>query len=335
MPATHDRRPELSLSFHCFWPEFVAGGSSFVRALERRFRVRVETVGRDLQIYSVFGAPEFPTPAGTRPLRVWWTGEAAEPKQGIFDLHFGFLPRTLWGERWHRFPLWTMSVEHDAGPEHPRSVHRLLAPRPVERRAHFCNFVYSNPVSLRAELYLRLTARRRVESLGRLLATVPHRVEDKLAALADYRLTLAIESCLAPGYVTEKLVEPLLVGSVPIYWGADEAREDFNPRAFVFARDFATFDELIAHVLRLDDDHAALAAMAAEPAILGGKLRYEHTPAFFAERIADALERRLTAPLSEAEIERVRASRLTSGRPTRRHSRWTLLLRRMRGRNRR
>jgi hypothetical protein len=324
--APDDPRPELSVSYHCFWEGFQGERSFLGRALARRFRVRTEEIGRDVQIYSVFRRPELASLPGTRPLRIWWSGEAREPSQAIFDLHFGSLPSSLLGERWQRLPVWLPNLDFDADGSHPRSVQRLLGPRRPGEGARFSNFLYSNPTSLRAEFFLRLNARRPVDSLGRLLPGTPEPVADKLAVLGRYRTTIAFESSLSPGYVTEKLVDPLLVGSVPIYWGADEARQDFNPRAFVFARDFATLEDLIDHVLALDDSREALAAMASEPAFAGNRLPYEHTPDFFAERIADALGRRLTAPVTEADNQRLQASEVISGRPVRR-ARWSRRLR--------
>lgn len=328
MNAPADPRPELSVSYHCFWKEFQAERSFITRALTRRFRVRIEEIGRDVQFYGVFGRAEFASVQGTRPLRVWWSGEAREPSRAIFDLHFGSLPNSLLGERWHRYPVWLVGLDFEADNTAPRSVKRLLGPRRPAEGARFCNFLYSNPTSLRAEFFLRLNARRPVDSLGRLLPGTTEPVADKLAVLGRYRTTIAFESSLSPGYVTEKLVDPLLVGSVPIYWGADEAKQDFNPRAFVFARDFATLEDLIDHVLALDDSREALAAMVAEPAFAGNRLPYEHTPDFFAERIVDALGRRLTAPVAEADNRRLQASEVISGKPVRR-SRWSRRLRRL------
>jgi hypothetical protein len=191
----------------------------------------------------------------------------------------------------------------------------LLAPRAVVPRQRFCNFIYSNPTSLRTEFFLRLNARRPVDSLGRLFGGPESPVVDKMAALAQFRSTIAFENSLSPGYVTEKLLHPLLAGSIPIYYGADEAKTDFNPKAFIFARDFGDMNALIEHVLKLDDSREAMAEMAAEPVFRDNRIRYEHTPDFFADRIADALSARLTAPIREHENQRLIHSHASSGAP--------------------
>jgi len=315
--ANPNPRPLLSASFHNFWDHFRPESSFFLAALSKRFEVKIEHVGRDLQIFSVFGRPRFNTIAGTRPLRVWWTSESDEPRRAIFDLHFGFLPQSLLGERWHRYPLWITCLNF----EDPASVRSLLAPRAGTPRQRFCNFIYSNPTSLRTEFFLRLNARRPVDSLGRLLGGPESPVVDKMAALAQFRFTIAFENLLSPGYVTEKLIQPLLAGSIPIYYGADEAKTDFNPKAFIFARDFGDMNAFIEHILKLDASPAAWAEMAAEPIFRDGRIRYEHTHDFFADRIADALSTRLTAPIRELDNQRLINSSATSGTPLG-QSRW-------------
>ena len=77
----------------------------------------------------------------------------------------------------------------------------------------------------------------------------------KLAAVARYRFTVAFENSIARGYVTEKLYQPLLVGSVPIYRGApDVARHLPATHCCVNADDFAGPRELAEFLTSMTDD---------------------------------------------------------------------------------
>ncbi|NDF00702.1 MAG: hypothetical protein EB034_20890, partial [Verrucomicrobia bacterium] len=42
---------------------------------------------------------------------------------------------------------------------------------------------------------------------------------------------------MKPGYVTEKLLHAKLAGCVPLYRGAPEALQDFDPTGFVLCND--------------------------------------------------------------------------------------------------
>jgi hypothetical protein len=76
--------------------------------------------------------------------------------------------------------------------------------------------------------------------------------DTKLETFAQYKFTLAFENSIAPDYVTEKFFDPLVAGSVPVYWGAPNI-EQFAPgnRCFIDARRFAGPVELAEHLLDL------------------------------------------------------------------------------------
>lgn len=285
-------KPLLSVSFHNFWRGFDPKPSFFAKALSQSYDITIEKAGRDLQISSVFGTESLPEVSTGRPLRIWWSGEARDPLGQIFDLYFAFRPETaLLGSRWHRYPLWVSAIDW-WNPTSPKHVERLLGPRPTHRRSQFCNFIYSTEPSIRSEFFLRLNEARPTGSFGRTLNNAGRRAvgsAGKMAVLADSTFTIAFENQLALGYVTEKLVHPLLAGSIPIYWGAIEAKTDFNPDAFIYAEDFSSMDDLVQHVIRVADSPEAVAEIASATPFTGNRIPYEHTPDFFVDRIGEAL----------------------------------------------
>jgi alpha(1,3/1,4) fucosyltransferase len=298
-------RPRLSVSFHNFWPDFDPKGSFFAKALSTKYDLVIEACGRDVQFSSVMHMELMPSKPGSRPLRVWYSGENREPQHEIYDLHFGFRPSSILGKRWFRYPLWIAYIDW-WDPSSPHHVSRLLerrAARPARERSRFCNFIYSNPTSLRSEFFLRLNELRHVDSCGRVLNNCgwrPDGLAGKMSVLTDSVFTIAFENVAAPGYVTEKIVEPLLAGSVPIYWGAAEAKSDFNPQAFLFAEDFGSLDELAQHVLSLADNSDRLEEIRSAPPFIGNHIAYEHTPEFFVDRISEALSGNLAATIPAA-----------------------------------
>ena len=282
--------PVLSISFHNFWEGFVPHRFYLVRELATRYDVRIEKAGRDIQVSSVFGTRPLPT-VPERPLRVWWTGEAQDPKAALFDVYLGFTPSSILGPRWLRVPNWLGYIDW-WDPVSPMAIGTLTGARGGPRKERFCTFVATNNPTIRTEFFLRIRrspAGRQPRALPQQPRPFPARPTSLLAALGEARFNIAFENQIAPGYVTEKLLNPLFVGSVPIHWGAPEALADFNPAAFVNARDFANFDDLIRHVIALDDSPDAVAEMAAAPAFPGNVVRYELTPAFSVDRIVALL----------------------------------------------
>ena len=66
------------------------------------------------------------------------------------------------------------------------------------------------------------------------------------------------ESSPAPGYITEKIIDVLLAGSVPIYSGSDLIHEIFKPSAFVYinaskGRTMEAGEKNLAEIMRIFD----------------------------------------------------------------------------------
>ncbi len=78
-------------------------------------------------------------------------------------------------------------------------------------------------------------------------------VTNKLETLSNYRFCIAFENCDdAPGYITEKLLDCLLAGVVPIYWGAPNVTDHIPKDCFIDVRDFASYEELLKFVRDID-----------------------------------------------------------------------------------
>jgi len=67
------------------------------------------------------------------------------------------------------------------------------------------------------------------------------KVKSKVEALADYRYSIVVESWRGDWYFSEKLIDCLSVGTVPIYWGCPEIGKFFDEGGII---QFSEVDEL-------------------------------------------------------------------------------------------
>lgn len=72
----------------------------------------------------------------------------------------------------------------------------------------------------------------------------PAGVSGKLAVLARHRFALCLENYRFPGYVTEKIMDAVMAGTVPVYDGAPDIEEWVPRDVFVDASDLTGADEL-------------------------------------------------------------------------------------------
>lgn len=75
--------------------------------------------------------------------------------------------------------------------------------------------------------------------------------EHKADGLAPYRYSVVIENSRQFGYFTEKLIDALLLKTVPIYWGAPDIRMYFDTRGMIVCQNEA---EILDAISRLSEN---------------------------------------------------------------------------------
>ena len=143
----------------------------------------------------------------------------------------------------------------------------------------FCNFIYSNPTSgegalLRQEFCKKLMEYKHVDCPGKVLNNMTAEdleprngdwAKSKREFLKKYKFTIAFENSKSNGYTTEKLGDPFMAFSIPIYWGNPLVTKDFNPKAFINCNDYDNdFDAVIERIKELDNDPDKYLAMLRE-----------------------------------------------------------------------
>ena len=266
-PSIPDQRPPIRIGFTGFWDSFDPRRNFLTRLLERRWQIEL-TDEPDFLIHSCIGRRRHDHRRHDC-VRIFYTGENVPPD-------------------WHSTD-WAFTFEYSAHPRHFRLPHwpfyidppRLVQQSPPDTEAilaaktRFCGFVVSNPLcNTRNEFFRRLSHYKRVDSGGKLANNIGGRVADKQAFLGECRFTIAFENESYPGYTTEKVAEPMLVNSLPIYQGDPLIGTDFDTRSILSYHDTppgpglspsAALDLLVDRVIALDRDPALLAETLARP----------------------------------------------------------------------
>nr|VFJ75057.1 MAG: Glycosyltransferase family 10 (fucosyltransferase) C-term [Candidatus Kentron sp. FW] len=86
---------------------------------------------------------------------------------------------------------------------------------------------------------------------------------------SNYRFVMAMENRIAPGYVTEKIMNAFYAGAIPIYWGDAIVKEFFNTDAFIYVNDFDSFEACADHISNLSDEE--IAWMMDQPILKDGR----------------------------------------------------------------
>jgi hypothetical protein len=128
----------------------------------------------------------------------------------------------------------------------------------IEKR-RFCSFIYTNRVAFRGQFFKKLSRTYKpVDSGGRYLnnvgGAIPLGTLPRLDWMEDFKFNISFENTSVPGYISEKLVEPMLVGTIPIYWGDKLVHRDFNTESFVNVHELGDLEKAIQRVKALDQN---------------------------------------------------------------------------------
>ncbi len=159
-------------------------------------------------------------------------------------------------------PFWSMSFNEINNYSIPDLLKRYKYPK-----YKFCAFMYSNcNVQTRNNFFdiLQKKSGNRVDSLGkckRNLNIIDKNERDKNFFLdkaidnyKKYKFVISFENKIEDGYITEKIILPLLAGCIPIYLGPKEVEEQFNKNCFISVNDFESFEDCISYVLYVDNN---------------------------------------------------------------------------------
>ena len=228
-----------------------------VDLLRKRYHVVISD-NPDFLIYSMWGDKHLEYDC----TKIFYTGEPVSPDFNECDYAIGFDPLQF-GARYLRLPLFAMEITPDI-----QDRSRFVDVSFSDKR--FCNFIYSNEFTgegafLRKEFCKKLMQYKKVDCPGMVLHNMdtdelPSRWSrdsywGKVNFIRNYKFTIAFENCLMDGYTTEKLVQPLIAGSIPIYYGNPLVAEEFNRDAFIDCNAFDNdFDAVVEKVRQIDND---------------------------------------------------------------------------------
>ena len=132
-------------------------------------------------------------------------------------------------------------------------------------KKHFCCFVYTNPECMTRNTFFNMLSKYKpVHAPGQLFnnaqGVVPGSTPNWRVSVIDYtrdfKFAIAFENQSVAHYVSEKMLNALQAGALPIYWGAPNIADYINPKAFINCHDFTSFEEVLAHVKKVDQDEA-------------------------------------------------------------------------------
>jgi len=271
-------KKKLKIYFADFWLNFQFQDNYFYHLLNSHYEVEVTANNPDILFHSVdyYKKEEYKKFENTK--KIFFTGENIVPNLENTNYSISFSENL--GPKNYRLPLWVLFINwfnskssQLRDPSYLIPVQRLTSTSRsmVSHRPFFCSFIASKPLGKRVDFVPKLNDVKKVHSLGRLYsnsylkATGRGDQKKKLNYMKLFRFNLAFENSISDGYVTEKILHSFYARSIPIYWGSEAVKSDFNPNAFINYSDYESDNELIHDVISINNNKERYNSFLEEP----------------------------------------------------------------------
>ena len=144
----------------------------------------------------------------------------------------------------------------------------------------FAVFAYSNcderfsGVKRRKEFYQKLKKRfgNNIHNLGRCyndkkMNKYGTHVENN-NQFTEFKFVIAFENKEIEGYVSEKLINPIFAGCIPVYCGAPDVAKYINPRRIINVNDFSSDEAVFDKMLEISNNPSLFNDIVSQPALV-------------------------------------------------------------------
>lgn len=129
----------------------------------------------------------------------------------------------------------------------------------INTKNKFCLFIVSNKkCRQRNKFFKTLSKYKKVDSAGKVLNNTGIFAppgEKYFDFIRPYKFMIAFENTSRIGYTTEKIFNPLIVNTVPIYWGNPLIHTEFNENCFINLYSHRNEKEVIDKIIEIDNNN--------------------------------------------------------------------------------
>lgn len=271
---------KIKIGYSDFWGELIPNDNYFYNLLSLEYDVEIDNQNPDILFYTVYSDNHLKYDMN-KVIKILYTGENSRPDytQCHYSLSFDYSddPRN------YRLPLWALVLnwfnrpyrdERDQAYLH--SIEDFMNKRQT-KKTRFCSFIASKPMGKRLEFVPKLYQYKQIDCGGKLynnIPLVPGRGDQiyKINFLMDYKFNIAFENSSHDGYCTEKIINSMFAGCLPIYWGDPLVAKDFNKHSFLNWHEYGDDNLFIEKIIEIDNNDNLYRDMINQPWFEGGKI---------------------------------------------------------------
>ncbi len=220
-----------------------------INLLKRKYYVKITQDNPDYLIYNVFGCNHLDEKYKNS-IKIAFFSENQIPdfntaNYAVSQYHIHYL------DRYFKFPYFLNYLGLFKYSDYKKIKKEVLN---KDIRKKFCAAVITNyqfTDYFRLDFINELSKYKTVDMGGKYKNNVGN-VENKIEFLKSYKFSIAMENTEGNGYITEKIIESFLAGTIPIYYGDYMADEFINPKSFILITGEKDMKKKIEYIIKID-----------------------------------------------------------------------------------
>jgi len=219
--------------------------------LKRKYELVIKSVNPDYLIFDVHGCNHL-NKKYEKSIKIAFFTENQIPDFNIIDYAIG-QSHLLFLDRYFKRSYF-LGLLYDFNNKYLKLIRKKVLNS--YKRAKFCAAVISNSRKtdkFRIEFIEELNKYKQVDMGGKFRNNVG-RIKNKIKFLTSYKFSIAMENTEGNGYLSEKIIESFLSGTIPIYYGDYMLDEYINPKSLILIRSKEDMFEKIEYIKKIDNN---------------------------------------------------------------------------------
>ena len=221
------------------------------KILSQKFDIQINPHNPEYLIYNVFGCLHIDKKYN-KSIKIAYYTENQLPDFNIADYaigqaHFNYL------DRYYRIP-YIIGLSGSYNNSKMNLIRQLVINKPIRKK--FCAVVISNNNSyaiFRLNFIKELNKYKKVD-MGGIYNNNVGKIKNKILFLSSYKFSIAMENSEGDGYMSEKIIDSFISGTIPIYYGNYMIDEYINPKSYIHIRGEKDMKEKIEYIKKKDDN---------------------------------------------------------------------------------
>ena len=213
--------------------------------LKDKFRIKFDKNNPDYLIYNIFGDEHLNQKYKNSIKIAIFTEnkipDLSEVDYAIGQAHINYL------DRYFKFPIFLWLIKNF------KNIRKKILNNP--NRTKFCAAVISHggEDKFRTKFINELNKYKKIDMGGEFLNNVGGPVIDKIKFLSSYKFSIAMENSEGDGYISEKIIDSFISGTIPIYYGDYTLDEYINPKSFILIKNEKNIVQKIEYIKEIDN----------------------------------------------------------------------------------